>query len=122
MVMKWMEFECETPLLAEAPETRQHFFLFPDFLFLPVVNRLQHYVPTRAKAHLLAEPINVCQYFFKDFLETFSEPRISNEIFRFVCFKMEGGALRRRRHVRRFPQAGGAHPSIFTESNVVRFV
>jgi hypothetical protein len=33
--MKWMEFECETPLLAEMPETRQHFFLFlPDFLFL----------------------------------------------------------------------------------------
>jgi hypothetical protein len=37
MVTKWMEFECETPLLAEMPETRQHFFLFfPDFLFLPV--------------------------------------------------------------------------------------
>ena len=47
--MKWMEFgsalakglrrtSCETPLLAEMPETRQHFFLFfPDFLFLPVV-------------------------------------------------------------------------------------
>jgi hypothetical protein len=34
-----MEFECETPLLAETPETRQHFFLFfPDFLFLPVVS------------------------------------------------------------------------------------
>jgi hypothetical protein len=31
---KWMEFECETPLLAEMPETRQHFFLFfPYFLF-----------------------------------------------------------------------------------------
>jgi len=31
--------ECETPLLAEVPETRQHFFLvFPDFLCLPVVN------------------------------------------------------------------------------------
>jgi hypothetical protein len=37
MVMKWMKLECETPLLAETPETRQHFFLFfPDFLFLPV--------------------------------------------------------------------------------------
>jgi hypothetical protein len=36
--MKWMDFGCETPLLAETPETRQHFFLFfPDFLFLPVV-------------------------------------------------------------------------------------
>jgi hypothetical protein len=33
-----MEFECETPLLAEMPETRQHFFYFPDFLFLPVVS------------------------------------------------------------------------------------
>jgi hypothetical protein len=38
--MKWMEFGCETSLLAEMPETRQHFFLFfPDFLFLPVVVR-----------------------------------------------------------------------------------
>jgi hypothetical protein len=36
--MKWMEFECETPLPAEMPETRQHFFLFSRFLFLPVVN------------------------------------------------------------------------------------
>jgi hypothetical protein len=45
MVMKWMEFECETPLLAGMPETRQHFFLFPDFLFLPVVNS-----PLRANA------------------------------------------------------------------------
>jgi hypothetical protein len=33
-----VEFECETSLLAEMPETRQHFFLFPDFLFLPVVS------------------------------------------------------------------------------------
>jgi hypothetical protein len=34
-----MKFECETPLLAEMLETRQHFFLlFPDFLFLPVVS------------------------------------------------------------------------------------
>jgi len=33
-----MEFEGETPLLAEMPETRQRLFLFlPDFLFLPVV-------------------------------------------------------------------------------------
>src|SRR5215475_11698457 len=30
--------ECETPLLADLPETRQHFFLFfPGFLYLPVV-------------------------------------------------------------------------------------
>jgi hypothetical protein len=37
MELKWMEFGCETPLLAETPEARQHFFLFfPDFLFLPV--------------------------------------------------------------------------------------
>jgi hypothetical protein len=37
--MMWTEFECETPLLAETPETRQHFFLFfPDFLFLPGVS------------------------------------------------------------------------------------
>jgi hypothetical protein len=34
-----MEFECETPLLAETPEMRQHFFLFfPDFFILPVVS------------------------------------------------------------------------------------
>jgi len=33
--MKWIEFGCDTLLLAETPETRQHFFLFfPDFLFL----------------------------------------------------------------------------------------
>jgi hypothetical protein len=32
--MKWMEFGCETLLLAEMPEMRQHFFLFfPDLLF-----------------------------------------------------------------------------------------
>jgi hypothetical protein len=121
--MKWMEFECETPLLAEAPETRQHFFLFPDFLFLPVVNRLQHYVPTRAKAHLLAEPINVCQYFFKDFLETFSEPRIARMKSSGSCAATwTGGALRRRRHLPAIPQARGARPSIFTESNVVSVV
>jgi hypothetical protein len=43
--MKWMEFECETPLLAEMPETRQHFFLFfPDFLFFTRgYPRLPHY-------------------------------------------------------------------------------
>ena len=35
---------------------------------------------------------------------------------------MQGGALRRRRHVPAIPQARGAHPSIFTESNVVSFV
>jgi hypothetical protein len=34
-----MEFERETPLLAEAPETRRRFFLFfPIFYILPVVN------------------------------------------------------------------------------------
>jgi hypothetical protein len=39
MELKWMEFECGTPLLAEMPETRQHFFLFlPDFFILPVVS------------------------------------------------------------------------------------
>ena len=30
--------EYETPLLAEMPETRQHFFLFSLFFILPVVN------------------------------------------------------------------------------------
>ncbi len=36
--MKWMEFGCETSLLAEMPQTRQRFFLFfPAFLFLPVI-------------------------------------------------------------------------------------
>jgi len=40
-----MEFECETPLLAETPETRQHFFLFfPDFYFYPLLVRLPHHV------------------------------------------------------------------------------
>jgi hypothetical protein len=36
MIMKWMEtLKCEAPLVAEMPETRQHFFLFfPDVLFL----------------------------------------------------------------------------------------
>jgi hypothetical protein len=34
-----MEFGCETPLLAEMPKTRQHFFsIFPDFFILPLVN------------------------------------------------------------------------------------
>ena len=28
MVMMWMEFECETPLVAKTPETRQHFSFF----------------------------------------------------------------------------------------------
>jgi hypothetical protein len=28
MVMMWMEFECETSLLAKTPETCQHFFDF----------------------------------------------------------------------------------------------
>jgi hypothetical protein len=32
--MKWMEFECATPLLAEMPETRQHFFLFFSRFFI----------------------------------------------------------------------------------------
>jgi hypothetical protein len=26
--MMWMDFECETSLVAEMPETRQHFFVF----------------------------------------------------------------------------------------------
>jgi len=65
MIMKWMEFGCGTPLLAEVAETRQHFFLFfPDFLFLPELVRLPHYLPRPAKAHLLAERVEVCQYFF----------------------------------------------------------
>jgi hypothetical protein len=39
MELKWMGFECETPLLAETPETRQHFFLFsPDFYFYPYLS------------------------------------------------------------------------------------
>jgi hypothetical protein len=36
--MKWIQVECETLLLAETPETRQHFFLFfPYFLFLALI-------------------------------------------------------------------------------------
>jgi hypothetical protein len=63
-----MEFECETPLLAEAPETRQHFFLFfPIFLFYPWLIRLPPYLQRPVKADLLAEPPKACQYFFKDF-------------------------------------------------------
>ena len=32
--MLWMEFECETSLVAKTAETLQHFFCFlPDFLF-----------------------------------------------------------------------------------------
>jgi hypothetical protein len=33
-----MEFECETPLLAETPETRQHFLCFFPIFILPVVS------------------------------------------------------------------------------------
>jgi len=36
MELKWMEFECETPFLAELAETRQHFFLFLLSDFLPL--------------------------------------------------------------------------------------
>jgi hypothetical protein len=75
--MKWMEFECETPLLAEAPETRQHFFLFPDFLFLPVVNSPAALRANASEGAPFSQRAKVCQYFFKDFLETFSEPRIA---------------------------------------------
>jgi hypothetical protein len=28
MVMMWMDFQCEAPLLAKKPETCQHFFQF----------------------------------------------------------------------------------------------
>jgi hypothetical protein len=36
MELKWMGFECEASLLAEVPETRQHFFRFllSDFFCL----------------------------------------------------------------------------------------
>src|SRR5438552_8324098 len=36
MELKWMGFECEALLLAEVPETRQHFFLFLLSDFLPL--------------------------------------------------------------------------------------
>jgi len=39
MELKWMEFGCETSLLAEVPETRQHFFLFfPIFYVYPYLS------------------------------------------------------------------------------------
>jgi hypothetical protein len=61
--------ECETSLLAETPETRQHFFLFfPDFLFLPVITSCRVTCEGRREVHLLAERVKACQYFFKDFL------------------------------------------------------
>jgi hypothetical protein len=49
MIMQWMEFGCETMLLAEMPETRQHFFLFlPDFLSFTLCSPLlQHYLQWR---------------------------------------------------------------------------
>jgi hypothetical protein len=55
-----MEFGCETSLLAETPETRQHFFLFfPDFLFLPVVEPL-----------VVLDAQKRVNTFFKDFSNT----------------------------------------------------
>src|SRR5438046_1669943 len=38
MVMKWMELECGTWLLAERQKRVNTFFYFPNFLFVPVVN------------------------------------------------------------------------------------
>jgi len=35
--MKWMEFECETSLLTEMPEARQHFFYFFHDFSIPRV-------------------------------------------------------------------------------------
>jgi hypothetical protein len=63
--MKWMEFGCETSLLAEMPETRQHFFLFfPIFYFYPwfISPAALHAKPL--EAHVLAEHVKACQYFF----------------------------------------------------------
>jgi hypothetical protein len=61
-----VEFGCETPLLAEMPETRQHFFLFfPDALFLPVVEPL-----------VLSDAQKCVNTFFKIFLKIPLKPRI----------------------------------------------
>ena len=66
--MKWMEFGCETSLLAEMPETRQHFFLFSRFfIFTRGYPRCRMICEGGREAHLLAERVKACQYFFKDF-------------------------------------------------------
>jgi hypothetical protein len=84
--------ECETSLLAEMPETRQHFFLFFSRFFI---------FTRGGEAHLLAEDAKGCQYFFKDFLEIpltaddpgirpkqiFTEGNEENGDSNFLCFK-----------------------------------
>jgi hypothetical protein len=57
--MKWMDFGCETPLVAKRHKRVNTFFSFPRFL--PVLFK---------EAHLLAESAKRCQYFF---WETFLE-------------------------------------------------
>jgi hypothetical protein len=72
------------------PETRQHFFLFSRFFyFYPWLSPLSHDLRRRAKAHHLAERVEVCQYFFKDFLN-FLEPRIQGVVR--ACLAKEGGS------------------------------
>jgi hypothetical protein len=65
MIMQWMEFGCETMLLAEMPEARQHFFLFfPIFYLLPCVPPLAALPAMAGEPHFLAEWAKACQYFF----------------------------------------------------------
>src|SRR5256885_6116708 len=54
MELKWMGFECETLLLAEMPETRQHFFLF----------LLSDFFAFGSEALSLVQGAGACQHFF----------------------------------------------------------
>ena len=54
MELKWMGFECEALLLAEMPETRQHFFLF----------LLSDFFAFGSEALSLVQGAGACQHFF----------------------------------------------------------
>jgi hypothetical protein len=75
-----VEFGCETPLLAEMAETRQHFFLFfPYSLFLPVVEPL-----------VLSDAQKRVNTFFKILLKILLEPWIQGVVR--ACLAREGGS------------------------------
>jgi hypothetical protein len=57
MELKWMGFECEASLLAEVPETRQHFFLF----------LLSDFFAFGSEALSLVQAAGACQHFFLRF-------------------------------------------------------